>query len=155
MARRKEGAFIEIELENGKYSYGRILQHASYAFYDIYSDRKISDVSAIQKGNVIFIIAVYKYAITKNRWKIIGIEELETKYRLLPNKFMQDIIDPSLFSIYNPNTGEMIPATKEECFGLERSAVWEPEHVEDRLIDHFENRPNKWVESLKITNPRF
>lgn len=65
---------------------------------------------------------------------------------------MQDIIDPSQFSIYNPNNGEIIRATKEECSGLERSAVWEPEHVEDRLIDHFENRPNKWVESLKITD---
>lgn len=34
-------------------------------------------------------VAVYKYAITKNRWKIIGIDELEPKYRILPNKFMK------------------------------------------------------------------
>lgn len=27
--------------------------------------------------------------------------------------------------------------------------VWSPEHVEDRLRDHFAGRPNKWEESLR------
>ena len=40
-------------------------------------------------------------------------------------------------------------AIAEECVGLERAAVWEPEHVEDRLRDHFAGRSNRWVESLK------
>jgi hypothetical protein len=46
--------------------------------------------------------------------------------------------------------GVVRSATRAECVGLERCAVWAPEHVEDRLRDHFRGRPNKWVESLAL-----
>lgn len=150
MARIKEGAFIEIALSNGKFSYGRILGKACYAFYDIYSDSKITDLDFIKSSKVLFIISVYDYAITKNRWKIIGVSELNTVLQKIPLKFIQDDFEPTQFEIYNPNTGAIIPAKKEQCIGLERSAVWDPEHVEERIMDYFEGRPNKWVESLKI-----
>ncbi len=150
MAKRKEGAFIEIVLPNGKYAYGRILQKASFAFYNIYSDNNISDINAIQKSEILFINSVYKYAITKNRWKIIGVLDIEPKLKELPMEFIQDNLAPTQFEIYNPNTGEVRCAIKIECIGLERAAVWEPEHVEERIIDFFEEKPNKWFESLKI-----
>ncbi len=150
MARRKEGAFIEIPLPNGKYSYGIILEKASFAFYNLYADNKVSDINIIQKNQVLFIISVYKYAISKNRWKIIGVLDIEPKLKILPMEFIQDHFDSNHFEIYNPNTGIMRLAVKAECIGLERAAVWEPEHVESRIIDYFEGRPNKWVESLKI-----
>ncbi|MGN6180428.1 MAG: immunity 26/phosphotriesterase HocA family protein [Mucilaginibacter sp.] len=150
MAIRKEGAFFEIALSNGKFSYGRILPKASYAFYNVYSDQRITDIKEIQEKEILFINSVYKFAITKGRWKQIGLLELESKLKILPLEFIQDPIDPQSFRIYNPNTGEMTQTTKEKCVDLERAAVWEPEHVEDRIIDHFEGRPNKWVEQLKL-----
>jgi hypothetical protein len=150
MAIRKEGAFIEINLPNGKYSYGRILAKASFAFYNIYSDEKVTDLDRIGKSNVLFINAVYKYAITKSRWKIIGVSEIKSELQILPMEFIQDILNPTHFEIYNPNTGEIKPAKRADCIGLEKAAVWEPEHIEDRIIDYFEGRPNRWVESLKI-----
>lgn len=150
MAIRKEGAFIEIALPNGKYAYGRILKEASFAFYDIYSDKKISDICAIQKTKILFINSVYKYAISKNVWKIIGILEIEPQLMILPMEFIQDELDPKQFSIYNPNTGKISPAKKEDCIGLEKAAVWEPAHIDARIIDHFENRPNFWVESMRM-----
>lgn len=150
MAKRKEGAFIEILLSNGKYSYGRILEKAGYAFYDIYSDNKVVDLNFIKNRKILFIVAVYNHAITKNRWKIIGVSELEPILRKLPLEFIQDHFDYNHFEIYDPNTGVMRPAKKIDCIGLERAAVWEPEHVESRIIDNFEGRLNKWVESLRI-----
>lgn len=150
MARIKEGAFIEIALTNGKFSYGRILGKASYAFYNIYSESKIIDIDFIKGNKVLFIVGVYDHAITKNRWKIIGISELEGGLNKIPFKFIQDDFEPTQLEIYNPNTGAISPAKKEQCIGLERAAVWEPEHVEERIIDYFEGRPNKWVESLKM-----
>lgn len=42
------------------------------------------------------------------------------------------------------------PASRQELEGLEVAAVWDPEHVEDRLRDHFSGRPNKWVESIRL-----
>ncbi len=150
MARIKEGAFIEIALENGKFSYGRILGKANYALYNIYSDSKITDIDLIRNNKVIFNVGVYDRAITKNRWKTIGILELEGSLSKIPLKFTQDDFELNQFEIYDPNTGDMRPAKKAECIGLERAAVWEPEHVEERIIDYFEGRPNKWFESLKI-----
>jgi hypothetical protein len=43
---------------------------------------------------------------------------------------------------------EMRPATPEECAGLEPAAVWEPEHIADRLQDAFAGRPNHWLEEM-------
>src|SRR5258706_7325521 len=145
MAIRKEGAFIEIKLPNGKFSYGRILPKANYGFYEIYSDSKVSDIGEIERKKILFIVAVYKDAITKNRWKIIGTSPLEKTLLVLPLKFIQDELEPFYFEIYDPNSGNIRPAKKEECIGLERTAVWEPEHVEERIIDYFEKRPNKWL----------
>ncbi|WP_448115483.1 hypothetical protein [Mesorhizobium amorphae] len=34
--------------------------------------------------------------------------------------------------------------------GLECAAVWDPEHVVDRLRDPADGRPNKWVERLAV-----
>src|ERR1700756_5553278 len=105
MAIRKEGAFIEIPLPNGKYSYGRILPKAGYAFYDIYSDKKITDVDDIKKCEVLFIVGVYKHAISKNLWKIIGKADIEDSLKIMPLEFIQDQLQPTYFETYNPNTG--------------------------------------------------
>ena len=150
MARIKEGAFIEIPLRNGMFSYGRILGKAAYAFYDIYSDSKVVDITSLQSKKVLFIVGVYNHGITKNRWKTIGVLELEQGVKKIPLAFIQDSIEPNKFKLYDPNTGEIKPATKSQCIGLECAAVWEPEHVEDRIVDYYEGRPNKWFESLKI-----
>jgi Immunity protein 26 len=150
MAKVKEGAFIEIALSNGKFSYGRVLGKACYAFYDIYSEVKIANVEHLKGKNVLFVLGVYNHAITKNRWKVIGLSELENGMKQIPFAFVQDSMDITKFEIYDPNTGATRTATKAECLGLECAAVWEPEHVEDRIMDYFEGRPNKWVESLKI-----
>jgi hypothetical protein len=72
------------------------------------------------------------------------------KYKTLPLKFIQDPIQRQSFQIYDPNTGNIHPSKKEDCIGLERAAVWEASHVEDRILDHFEGRENKWVKSLQI-----
>ncbi|QES87744.1 Imm26 family immunity protein [Rhizosphaericola mali] len=150
MAIRKEGAFIEILLPNGMFSYGRILAKASFAFYNIYSENKILDLEFIKNAEIIFINSVYKYAISKNRWIIIGIIELEPNLRVLPMEFIQDTFNYNQIELYDPNTGEIKQSQKSECLGLERAAVWEPEHIEDRIIDYFEGRLNVWYESLKI-----
>lgn len=44
-----------------------------------------------------------------------------------------------------------IPALLEECENLEVAAVWDAHHVEDRLRDHFDGRPNEWVESMRLS----
>ncbi|MDP9078302.1 MAG: immunity 26/phosphotriesterase HocA family protein [Bacteroidota bacterium] len=150
MAVRKVGAFFEIILSNKKYAYGRILEKANYAFYDIHSNIRITEIKEIQNKDILFIVAVYKYAITKERWKKIGQLDLESKLRVLPLKFIEDQLSPGNFKLYDPNTGVASLTTKDKCVGLERAAVWEPTHIEDRIIDYYEGRPNKWVKQLEL-----
>jgi hypothetical protein len=76
----------------------------------------------------------------------IGNRPLEHDMIAEPVFFKQDPINNRFFKYYESTT---VAATRQECLGLERAAVWEPEHVEDRLRDHYAGVTNKWVESLK------
>ena len=61
--------------------------------------------------------------------------------------FIQDALNPTNFELYNPNTGEIVPITKNEIIGLERAAVWDKNHVEDRVRDFYNNVPCVWLEN--------
>ena len=87
------------------------------------------------------------YAVKRGRWNVVGYLPLEAALQNNPPKFIQDRIQPELFSIYK--NGSIQPATRDECAGLECAAVWDPEQVEDRLRDHYAGRPNKWAISLR------
>jgi hypothetical protein len=63
-------------------------------------------------------------------------------------RFKKDPINGKL-TIYI-NEAEF-PAEIEECSDLEPAAVWDAEHVEDRLRDHCENQKNIWVKSLALS----
>jgi len=88
------------------------------------------------------------YAVKRGRWAVVGHIALDEALMNPPPFFMQDALRKDSFSLYQK--GQIRPATKSECVGLERAAVWDPTHVEDRLRDHYAGRKNKWVESLKI-----
>lgn len=103
---------------------------------------------------VLFVLPVMNKAITSGRWPTVGRRPLTDAERTTPVRFCkQDPITGSLSVAWvDPVSSEYrtIPASREDCEGLEREAVWSPEHVEDRLRDHFAGRPNKWVESLRL-----
>jgi hypothetical protein len=92
-------------------------------------------------------------AITSGRWEVVGQIEIPEKLKSVPKFCKQDQISGAL-SIYQeiddlaPHYER--PARAGECDGLETAAVWEAEHIEDRLRDHFSGKPNKWVEQLRI-----
>lgn len=110
-------------------------------------ESKVSPPDVVIKRPVLFIVAVMHSAIKKGRWPILGHIPLEAQLTAPPS-FIQDQLNKNIFQIYEG--GVITPATREQCEGLERCAVWTPEQVEDRLHDHYAGRPNKWVESLKM-----
>src|SRR5690606_29009893 len=144
------GAIFKLDLEGGYHTYGRILGKSNYAFYNKRTKDEVKDMREIIDSPILFIVAVYNSAITKGRWEKVGKMPLEDHLKTLPFKFIQDQIEPDKFRLYNPNTGEMTPTTKDQCEGLEAAAVWEAEHVEERIRDYFAGRPNKWVLMLQI-----
>lgn len=141
------GALLQIDLKNGQYAFGRVVNKEETLFYDFFTDNISNlNLAEIYSAKELFRVSVMKYAITSGQWTVIDNKPIEADLAL-PNKyFMQDMITKE-FSVYHQ--GHIIPATYEDIKGLECAAVWEPEHVEDRLRDYFAGVPNVWVEDLK------
>ncbi|MGB3105028.1 immunity 26/phosphotriesterase HocA family protein [Sphingobacterium siyangense] len=146
-----EGAILEINIENEYFVYAQILSKGlGYAFFDYRSTDKIEDLNHLLKCKVLFIIGVYDYVITRGLWKKIGTLPIRTELLILPMKFIQDPYDLDRCDLYDPNTGQIIRATKAACENLERVAVWAENHAEERIKDYYLNRPNVWVERLQL-----
>lgn len=143
------GAVLSISLGNSKIAYARVVKDASYAIYDLISDTLLA-IDEVVKHEILFIVAVYDDVVISGRWKIIGQMKLEDNLLKLPLKFIQDELDPNKFELYDPNTGDIRNAKREECLGLERAAVWEAEHVEERIMDNYMGKTNVWVEQLSL-----
>lgn len=141
------GSILEIKICN-YYCYAQILGMASYAFFDFKSGNNLTDLSLLESSPVLFILSVYNDVVTKGKWIKVGKIDIREDLKILPMKFIQDVLNPEKFELYDPNTGKIIPTTKEKALGLECAAVWEAEHVESRIMDYYEGRPNIWVNQL-------
>jgi len=149
--RRTIGAIVEIDLGDGYYSYARILDYASFAFYDILSAERVGTIKQITDKPILFTLAVYNDVVSSGHWVKIGTVPLPHSLQTLPTQFIQDALHPGRFELYYPNSGKIQPVPKEACEGLERCAVWDANHVEERLRDHFAGRPCKWLkEDLEL-----
>jgi hypothetical protein len=91
---------------------------------------------------------VHKSAWSTGRWRKVAKIEVPLSLLAPQPKFIQDQFNSRKFELYV--RGEMRSASRAECEGLERAAVWDPEHVEQRLQDHLAGVPNVWTEQLRI-----
>lgn len=146
--RRKEGAIARVLLGDGFGSaLAVVLAEPSVAIFD---DRghEGDDLAWLRNEEPMFIVSVSNYAITRGRWPIVDRGPMDTsRFPILP-KFVQDRSWPDDIQIYEK--GCFRRATRAEAQGLERLAVWDPEHVEDRVRDAYAGRENKWVLSMKL-----
>jgi hypothetical protein len=141
--RRREGDFVVIDLGDSKHSYAQVAAEPLMLFFD---GRFANDLP------VLFRLWVSNYAITRGRWPIICRGSLAPENEEEPFFYKQDAITGKL-ALYHSSfaqTNWERPATFAECEALECAAIWEPEHVEDRLRDHYAGQPNRWLESLQI-----
>lgn len=133
------GTYIQIPLKDGTYAYGRVLSNPYVAFYNLRTEKPSSDLDALDASPILFNQAVR--LLNFRRWKNIGQRELYGEMSKPVVRFMQDIADFRKCTIFD-SAGAQRGATPEECVGLERAAVWELKHIEDRLLDTFEGRDN-------------
>jgi Immunity protein 26 len=144
--RRIVGAVLRVPLDDRFHAYAWTLPEVDFAFFDLRADFEVA-IEEIVRHPIAFRIAIHKSAWTTGRWRRVGKVEPPPEVLAPVPTFIRDPFD-GRFSIYL--LGEIRPTTREECIGLERCAVWDPEHVEDRLRDHFDGVPNKWVRSLAL-----
>jgi hypothetical protein len=153
---RAPGRVVRIDLGDRRCAYGRQLLGPSVEFYDrLGTAGEAVDLLDVVSWPVAFTIWVMKYAFRRrDGWELLDVVPLTDEERaVVDRRAKQDPISRA-FSIYwsDPVAGTFgeTPATAQKCAGLEVAAVWDPGHVEDRLRDHFDGRPNKWVESIRL-----
>ena len=145
--RRKLGDVIAVPLRDGLFGYGRVLREPLIAFYNLQSSEPLP-LEKIVLAPVAFVLFVMNSAIIDGDWSVLGNIPLSADLLQEPLFFKKDSITGAL-STYRDSTGEETPATREQCKGLECAAVWEPNHIADRLSDYFSGRRNAWVDDLQ------
>lgn len=138
--RRVVGAVLKVPLDDGWHSYAWTLPEVDFALFDLRAEADIP-LSEVIARPIAFRVGVNGSAYLNSRWLRVGKVSPPPEVLAPMPKFIRDPIT-GRFKIYL--FGDIRPATREECVGLERCAVWAPEHVEDRLRDHFVGRRNKW-----------
>lgn len=141
------GAIVRIPLGENRFGAAQMLDLPEYAFFDTQASGDLTAAEIVQRP-VLFRIWVHRKSYSQGRWQKIGTAPVSEVLDQPVERFNQDPLAPSQIAIHFGR--QVRPGTPEECEALERAAVWEPEHVEDRLRDHYANRPNKWVESLRF-----
>ncbi|MEV6429032.1 Imm26 family immunity protein [Nocardia sp. NPDC051463] len=155
-ANRAPGRIVRIDLGDGRYAYGRQLTGVSVEFYDrVGKPGETIDLIRIVCAPVAFRVCVRDYAFRRSGgWELLDVVSLTQEEQSAVERYAKQDVITKAISIYwsDPISGAYgeTPATFEECQGLERHAVWDPHHVEERLRDHFDGCPNKWVESLQL-----
>jgi hypothetical protein len=144
--KRTVGAVVKIPFNGKWFTYGQILDDAEVVIFDARTDCELS-MDEITNQPIICRVAVSNHAITKGRWLKVGKYPISEELKKPIPKYIQDILQPDRFEIYCD--GMIRPSTREECIGLERAAVWEPEHVEERIRDHYSGKQNRWTDILE------
>lgn len=154
MKRQQEtvGSIVQIHVNDEFYVYAQILPHGLQAFFDYKSDTELSDLNVLKNAKVLFITAVYKYVITKGIWLKVGKIPIREDLQILPLRFVYDRISEKFFT-YNPETGETAPTTIDVAKKLERAAVWDDKQIEERIKNHYDGVPCKWMqETFELFN---
>lgn len=149
------GNIVRIELDADRHCYGQVAYEPLIVFFAGIHDGDLA-LDRIPMLPVAFKLWVMKYALTKSIWPVIGNRDVTTENATEPYFFKQDQFSGRLALHHSTfaATNYEKPATLSECRGLECAAVWDPEHVVDRLRDLADGRPNKWVDSLAIAPAR-
>lgn len=149
MERLAKGKIVEIPVHNKYFVYAQVLQKGSIAYFDAKYPNPIQDICSIDTNKVLFIVgSSVNDAVRSGRWKIRGKLPIRPELSKLPLEFIQDGINPNNFSLYNVETGEIFKATRKECEGLERCAIWYYNHIEDRIYAHYSHTKCVWLQSI-------
>ena len=137
--RRVQDNVVTIPSQDCTLGFGRLVYEPFFAFYNLKSV-EILPLTTILTAPVAFKVCVRNYAVKSGIWPVTGKALLTPDLLEEPLFWKRDPMNDRL-AIYRGSTSEEIPATQEECANLEWAAVWDLDHVVERLKAHFAGRP--------------
>ncbi len=141
------GAVVAVPLGDGIHSYAQMLDFPEYAFFDCRTNDELPTADIIAQP-VLFRLWVTVSAHSTGRWKKVGPAEVSVTLQKPVLRYNQDPLQPEDIRLTFDGANETL-GTVEDCEGLECAAVWEAEHVEDRLRSHFAGIPCEWTLSMR------
>lgn len=143
----KFGDVVAIPLSGGTYGFAQALDEPELAFFDFRATTQPAPEEIVTHP-VAFRLWVVRDG--PLNWKKLGKASVAPALHEPVPRFKKDPISEELGICVNETE---TPATYQEVRDLECAAVWETEHVIDRLEDHFAGRPNQWLMSLRPRAP--
>ena len=121
---------FQIPLPDGRFAYGRVYDDASIGIYSTTTDEPLHP--PIGSRSYLFFVGLYSDILEKGFWQIIGHDAFAPDESSWPPPyFVRDIISGD-YQIYH--RGEMRPAKPEEVEGLEEAAVYDSQHIVQRIM---------------------
>ena len=127
--REKLGNIYAIPLPDKTFAFGRLYKERLAI-----AKERSDNISAFPDfKNIDFFVGVYKDVLTDGEWPIVGNMPFKDGEDIWsPKTYIQDQMHPERYEIYEK--GKIRKSTHEECIGLEETAVWDRNHVVDRLM---------------------
>ena len=123
------GDVFQINLPTGKFAYGRVYQDALVKIYKKVTDEHNNP--PIGSRNFLFQVGMYADLLTTGKLQIVGHDPFKSEEDSWGDpSCIQDPISNN-YSIYHK--GNIRDSTKEECEGLEKAAVWDLNHIIERI----------------------
>ena len=118
-------------MKDEHFAFGRVLPD-TWAFYDYVIGKEDDvDLKEIILKPIAFKIWVAEFSLKKKVWEVIGNIPLSDDLKRKIYFYKQDPINNR---VWKTITGEEeLPVTVNECLEFEVAAVWDPEHVAERL----------------------
>lgn len=127
--RKKIGDVYAIPLPNGKYAFGRTFRDSCIAIYKNVGNtiKEIPETEEYQ-----FTVGVYKDILQSGQWPVVESRPFKNDDESWPPPMCTVDNISGEYSTYHK--GEFKKSSKTECEGLEEAAVWEAEHIIDRIM---------------------
>jgi len=126
------GDVVQISLPTGQYAYGRVYRDATIGVYATKSSSPGTPPAGSRDFS--FFVGIYDDALRS--CPIVGRDSFsEDESGWPPPRYVKDALTGA-YRLYHK--GVMRPSTAAECTGLEPAAVWELQHIVDRLMGRFD-----------------
>lgn len=148
----KPGDVLAVPLKNGKkFMYLRCLED-SEEFYDLITNKIISDVQVLKNHNVIFDVPVYKQVLNSMRWPKIGKIPFENEEEMWgrPKFGFNPIKNHYQYHHKGVDYGKLDWGDAKH---LDVNAVWDFESIEERLncfVKSKKDIPREWDKHFVI-----
>ena len=146
---RLEGGLHDVQLPNGLRALAWVVNDIETEFMAAADSGRALDADWLARMPVLFRIVVMRSAF--RAWPRIGkvaVPESRSRYGTY---FREDAARPGVFRLRTIGGDQLngVPASRDECIGLEQNAVWSRVHVEERLTAELRGERSRWDARLR------